>query len=223
MPGLHAYPSGEPQDRSSDFRQSGRVGDHRPGPAARGDLDTDLTSVAVAQPGHDGSMEPVRGETSPGRRGIHGALANKRAADSRALALVSIIRELMASGFVSRRALAEELNRRGIPTAHGGKWHYTTVTRMLTRLGRIAPGKGGIENGLANRQAAANARAKALAPRIRALHVKGLVSPKAIARALNEQEIPTARSRKWHPTSVGRLLHRLETLELSSGRRRHKQ
>jgi hypothetical protein len=94
---------------------------------------------------------------------------------------------------------------------------------MLTRLGRIAPGKDGIENGLANRQAAADARAKGLAPRIRALQVKGLVSPKAIALTLNEREIPTARSRKWHPTSVGRLLHRLQTLEHSSDRRRHKQ
>jgi hypothetical protein len=98
---------------------------------------------------------------------------------------------------------------------------------MLTRLGRIAPGKGRIKNGLANSQAAADARsrrrAKVLAPRIRALQVKGFVSPKAIARALNEREILTARSRKWHPTSVGRLLQRLERLELSSGRRRRKQ
>jgi hypothetical protein len=37
---------------------------------------------------------------------------------------------------------------------------------------------------------------------------------------LNQREIPTARGGKWHKTSVTRLLHRLETLELSSGRRR---
>ena len=157
-------------------------------------------------------MERVRGETSSRRRGVHGALAGKRAADFRALALVPTIRELRAAGFVSRRALVDELNRRGIPTAHGGRWHYTTVVRMLTRLGRITPGKGRINNGLAIKQAA-DARAKALAPRIRALQGKGLVSPKAIARALNEREIPTARSRKWHPTSVGRLLDRLKRLD----------
>jgi Recombinase len=80
-------------------------------------------------------MERVRGETSSSRRGGHGALANKRAADSRARALVPIIRKLTAAGFVSRRALADELNRRAIPTARGGRWHYTTVVRMLTRLG----------------------------------------------------------------------------------------
>jgi hypothetical protein len=66
---------------------------------------------------------------------MHGALAVKRAADSRALALTSTIRKLMADGFVSQRALADELNRRGIPTGLGGTWHRTTIVRMLTRLG----------------------------------------------------------------------------------------
>jgi hypothetical protein len=80
-------------------------------------------------------MEQVSGGTSSRKRGGHGALANKQAADSRARALVSTIRELRAAGFVSRRALAEELNRSAIPTARGGRWHYTTVVRMLTRLG----------------------------------------------------------------------------------------
>jgi Recombinase len=106
------------------------------------------------------------------------------AAHTRALALVPTIR----AGFVSRRALADMLNRRGIPTTHGGKWHYTTVVRMLTRLGRIAPGKGRIKNGLANRQAAADARAaaadaraKVLAPRIRA---PAFLNRKTIERTL---------------------------------------
>ena len=97
-------------------------------------------------------MEQVSGGTSSGRRGGQGALAGKRAADSRALALLPGIRELMAAGFVSRRALAGELNRRGIPTARGGSWRYTTVVRMLTRLGLLTSGKGGrINNGLAHR------------------------------------------------------------------------
>ena len=159
--------------------------------------------------GHDGSMEPVRGETSSRRRGIHGALAVKRAADARARALASTLRELRAAGFISRRALADELNRRGIPTARGGRWHYTTVVRMLTRLGLLTSGKGGrINNGLASKQGA-DVRAKALASTIRALQAKGLVSFSAIARELNEQEIPTALGGKWHPASVSRLLHRL--------------
>jgi hypothetical protein len=159
-------------------------------------------------------MEQVSGGTSSGRRGGQGALAGKRAADSRALALLPAIRELMAAGFVSRRALAGELNRRGIPTARGGSWRYTTVVRMLTRLGLLTSGKGGrINNGLAHKQAA-EARAKALAPTIRALQGKGLVSLKSIARELNERGIPAARGGKWHLAAVTRLLERLERPKL---------
>ena len=55
-------------------------------------------------------MKQVSGETSSRRRGRHGALANKRAAVSRARGLGPIIRELKVAGVVSRRALAEELN-----------------------------------------------------------------------------------------------------------------
>ena len=147
---------------------------------------------------------------------MHGALANKRAADSHALALLPIIRELGAAGFISRPALANELNRRGIPTARGGHWHRTTVVRMLTRLGLLTSGKGGrINNGLAHKQAA-DARAKAVAPTIRTLQGRGLVSLKSIARELNEHGIPAARGGKWHLNSVTRLLQRLERLEPSS-------
>jgi Recombinase len=114
-----------------------------------------VPSTHSPKTGHDGLMEQGRGEASPGKRGVRGALANKLEADFRAHALVSIIRELMASGFVSRRALAEELNRKGIPTAHGGKWHYTTVVRMLKRQGLLSWGKGArINNGQAKKHAA---------------------------------------------------------------------
>jgi len=158
-------------------------------------------------------MEQIRGATSSRGRAMHGASTNKRAADSHAAALASTIRKLMAAGFVSQRELASELNRRGIPTALGGSWHYTTVRRMLRRLGLKT--KGRINIGRTNKQAA-DARAEALASTIRALQLKGLVSFKSIARELNEREIPTARGGKWHPSSVSRLLHRLERLEPSS-------
>jgi arylsulfatase A-like enzyme len=161
-------------------------------------------------------MERERGETSSHRRGVHGALANKRAADARALALVSTIRELRAAGIISRPTLAHELNRRGILTAHGGKWHTTTVVRMLARLGLLTSGNGGrINNGQAGKRAA-DARAEAFGPTIRKLRRAGVVSITAIARELNERGIPTARGGKWHLTAVARLLERLERLEFSS-------
>jgi hypothetical protein len=154
--------------------------------------------------------DPVPVSRSPIRQDRHpGASANKRSAESHALALVPTIRKLLAAGSVSRHALADELNRRGIPTARGGSWHYTTVVRLLTRLRLLAPGKGArIHNGRAGKQAA-DEQAKALASTIRALQVEGLASLSAIARELNAREIPSARGGKWHPATVNRLLHRL--------------
>ena len=161
-------------------------------------------------------MEQARGERSSRNRGIHGALANKRAADSRANALASTLRELRAAGFISRRALADQLNRRRIPTAQGGKWHYTTVVRMLKRLGLLTWGKDGrINNGQATKHAA-EVRAKALAPTIAKLRKAGFVSIRAITRELREREIPTAQSGQWYPSGVKRLLQRLKRLEASS-------
>ena len=145
-------------------------------------------------------------------RKVHGASTNKRAADSRALALLPTIRELMAAGFVSQRALANELNRRGIPGAGGGRWHRTTVVRMLSRPALLT-------SGLASKRVA-DVRAEAFGPTIRQLRKAGFVSISAIARELNGRGIPTAGGRKWHLTAVTRLLQRLDRRELSSGRRR---
>jgi Recombinase len=116
-------------------------------------------------------------------------MAGKKAADARARALLPIIRELMAAGFIARQALADELNRRKIPTARGRRWQYTTVLRMLTRLGLLVSGKGGrINNGQESKRAA-DARAKELASTIRKLQSKGFVSSNAIAQELNAREI----------------------------------
>ena len=160
-------------------------------------------------------MEQVRGGRPSRRRGGHGALANKQAADAHAHALVSTIRKLMAAGYASQRALADELNRRGIATARGGSWHRTTVTRVLARLGLITNGR--INNGLSHKKAA-DVRAKALASKIRILRRAGFDSASAIARELSEQDIPTAQGGRWHPSSVKRLLQRLQRLESARGR-----
>jgi Recombinase len=158
-------------------------------------------------------MEREHAETPLRRRGVDGALANKQAADSRARALASTIRELRAAGFNSRRSLAAELNRRGIPTAQGARWHYNTVVRMLKRLGLLASLiDGRINNGQAGKQSA-DAKAKALAPTVRELRANGFDTLGAIARELNAREIPTSRGRKWESTSVKRLLRHLEMLK----------
>jgi hypothetical protein len=115
-------------------------------------------------------MDQRSDRASSRRRAALTALRNKKEADSRAHALASTIRKLMAAGFVSKRERADELNRRGVPTALGGSWHRTSVGRMLTRLGLIA--KGRVNNGLASKRAA-DARARALALTIRELQAKG--------------------------------------------------
>jgi hypothetical protein len=143
-------------------------------------------------------------------------MAGKKVAAARARALLPTIRELRAAGFISRQAMADELNRRKIPTARGGRWQYTTVLRMLTRLGLLISGKGGrINNGQESKRAA-DARAKAFASTIRKLQAKGLVSSNAIARELNARDTPTAHGGKWYPTSVKRMLQRLEKLDRAS-------
>jgi hypothetical protein len=171
---------------------------------------TFLPPSRTSKTSHDGSMEREHAETSLGQRGLRGALANKRAADSRARALVQIIQELRAAGIISRPALAQELSRRGIPTAQAGKWHTNTMVRMLKRLGLLTPGKGGrINNGQVGKQVA-DTRAKKLAPTIRALQAKGFISFDAIARELNRRKVPSALGGRWHGASVRRLLRRLK-------------
>jgi Recombinase len=63
------------------------------------------------------------------RDGVKG-LAVKRAVNVRA------IHKLRKTG-LSARAIARELNAREIPTALGGKWHTTSVYRLLERLGNL--------------------------------------------------------------------------------------
>ena len=72
--------------------------------------------------------------TSPRKRGGHGAMANRRAADLYAQSIAPIIVELRASGIVLPRAITDELIKRQVPTSRGGAWHPTTVARLPARL-----------------------------------------------------------------------------------------
>jgi hypothetical protein len=154
-------------------------------------------------------MEQANQGISPRKSESSGATANQLAANSHAAALALTIRGLRAAGFISQQALRDELNRRGIPAAHGGKWHRTSIARVLIRLGLIKSGYG--NNGLALTMAA-NTRAEALGPTILKLRKAGL-TVEAIARELNKRKLPTPLGAKWHRTSVGRLLQRFERLD----------
>jgi DNA invertase Pin-like site-specific DNA recombinase len=62
------------------------------------------------------------------------APAYKVQAVERAVELAPVLRELQASG-LSARGMAVELNRRGLETASGGRWHAQTVIRAMRRVG----------------------------------------------------------------------------------------
>lgn len=75
------------------------------------------------------------GLTTNGR--INTVLAHRQAADARAKSLASTIRAIQADGVGTAKAIARELNKRGLPTARRGRWHPSSVSRLLQRLKRL--------------------------------------------------------------------------------------
>ncbi|BDQ34815.1 recombinase family protein [Pseudodesulfovibrio portus] len=59
----------------------------------------------------------------------------KKEAHERAEDLREIIEDIQQNGITSVRGIASELTARGIRTPRGGKWHPTSVARLLKRLG----------------------------------------------------------------------------------------
>jgi hypothetical protein len=48
----------------------------------------------------------------------------------------AIVDDLRSQGFTSVRAIADQLNERGILAPSGGGWHSTSAARLLSRLKR---------------------------------------------------------------------------------------
>lgn len=71
--------------------------------------------------------------TKLGRNGKALAAANKAAANKFAANLKILVEKHLTSG-LTRAEIAEEFNAAGIATACGGKWHVTSVQRMVKRL-----------------------------------------------------------------------------------------
>ena len=69
--------------------------------------------------------------------GSHGkvqAAANKADANAAAEALRGTIDTIRAEGFKTVAAITDELNRRAVPTARGGRWHVASTFNLLKRL-----------------------------------------------------------------------------------------
>ena len=68
-----------------------------------------------------------------GGTALHATVAAN--ADAFAADLVPVLSELRCAGHTSLRAIAGELNRRGIITRRGGRWHVSNVKNLLGRVG----------------------------------------------------------------------------------------
>jgi protein-disulfide isomerase-like protein with CxxC motif len=66
-------------------------------------------------------------------RTTHATLAVRSAATNHACSVLPIIIKLRSAGTLSLAKIANELQRRGVPTARGGHWHPMTVGRLLAR------------------------------------------------------------------------------------------
>lgn len=66
---------------------------------------------------------------------IHGAAVGRQKADDFAFEVRPIIEQIRAAGIQSLQGIANALNARGIRTARGGRWHPTTVSNVIRRIG----------------------------------------------------------------------------------------
>lgn len=58
-------------------------------------------------------------------------------ADEFAGALAPVIAQIKAEGYTTLESIRDELTRRQVPTAKGGRWHLRTVHRLIKRIERI--------------------------------------------------------------------------------------
>ena len=70
-----------------------------------------------------------------GKGGAPLRAAIARNADRHAQDLAPVVDDIRAGGATSLRAIAGELNARGMLTRRGGRWHVSTVMNLLDRLG----------------------------------------------------------------------------------------
>ena len=70
------------------------------------------------------------GKGATALRGVVTANADRHAAD-----LAPLLAELRKQGITTLRAIATEMNARGILTRRSGQWHVSTVRNLLARIG----------------------------------------------------------------------------------------
>lgn len=81
--------------------------------------------------GNPNGARALRGKQVGNAQAVAAVKAN---AERRATNLRAIVDDLRSQGTTSVRAIASELNERGILTPRGGAWHPTSAARLLSRL-----------------------------------------------------------------------------------------
>lgn len=72
-----------------------------------------------------------------GKGGVALRAVVKANADAHAAALTDVVIDIRAQGHQTLRAMAAELNQRGILTRRGGQWHVSSAKNLLGRLERM--------------------------------------------------------------------------------------
>ena len=93
---------------------------------------SERTRVALAAKKAQGALSGNR--TNLAEAGAKGRQVGRDAADRFARNVGPVIEQIRAGGAVSLRAIAAELNARGIRTARGGAWESMTVRNLLQRV-----------------------------------------------------------------------------------------
>ena len=73
-----------------------------------------------------------RGYRLSAEDGARAASAKRQHAAERGERIAPLLAELQGAGITSLRAIAAELNRRGVPAPRGGFWHANGVARLIT-------------------------------------------------------------------------------------------
>lgn len=75
-----------------------------------------------------------RFKASPRGNPAKGGVETRTQAEKRAAKLAPTIAQLKAEGHTTVRKLADALEAHGEPTDRGGRWHVTSVQRLLKRI-----------------------------------------------------------------------------------------
>jgi hypothetical protein len=94
----------------------------------------DGSRVETFEPGMIEYLEPGR-DVKFASPAASGGYADYMRLQLHAIAAGVGLEEIRAGGATSLRAIAVELNARGMLTRRGGRWHVSTVTNLLDRLG----------------------------------------------------------------------------------------